>query len=188
MRKTVLSLVAATAVAVTSPAYASISIGSSGTTTGSTLTIQPPNNSVIPNKVDFDTSSNTAGIYTSYFDFSNDQTGFYNFALITSTLGATITLEQLLGDGGTTTLQTVTGTGNSLSLLTSILMPNTTYRFTYTSNFPVGGGTVSGNASFYAQPAGPVPEPGTWMLMLIGFAGAGFVLRLRRKPVLAQIA
>ena len=187
MSKIALSLVAATAVVLTSPAYAAITVGSSGTTTGSTLTIQPPNNSVIPNKVDFDTTSNLAGTYTSYFDFSNDQTGFYNFALITSTLGATITLEQLLGNGGTTTLQTVTGTGSSLSLLTSILMPNTTYRFTYTSNFPEGGGTVSGNASFYAQTA-PVPEPATWMLMLVGFAGAGFAMRLRRKPVLQQIA
>jgi len=34
----------------------------------------------------------------------------------------------------------------------------------------------------------PVPEPGTWSMMLLGFAGVGVAMRRRRKPVLAQIA
>jgi len=33
-----------------------------------------------------------------------------------------------------------------------------------------------------------VPEPATWGMMLLGFAGMGFVLRRRRQPALAQIA
>jgi hypothetical protein len=35
---------------------------------------------------------------------------------------------------------------------------------------------------------GAVPEPATWAMMLIGFAGVGFAMRRRRRPVLAQIA
>lgn len=34
----------------------------------------------------------------------------------------------------------------------------------------------------------PVPEPATWAMMLLGFGAAGFALRRRRNPVLAQVA
>ena len=34
---------------------------------------------------------------------------------------------------------------------------------------------------------GAIPEPGTWALMLLGFAGIGFAIRRRRKPVISQI-
>ena len=34
----------------------------------------------------------------------------------------------------------------------------------------------------------PVPEPATWALMLVGFAGIGMTLRRRRQTALAQIA
>ena len=34
----------------------------------------------------------------------------------------------------------------------------------------------------------PVPEPATWALMLLGFAGVGAAMRRQRKPALAQLA
>lgn len=34
----------------------------------------------------------------------------------------------------------------------------------------------------------PVPEPGTWAMMLLGFGAAGFAMRRRRAPILAQAA
>jgi len=33
-----------------------------------------------------------------------------------------------------------------------------------------------------------VPEPATWGMMLLGFAGIGFAMRRRRHPALAQLA
>lgn len=38
----------------------------------------------------------------------------------------------------------------------------------------------------YIQAA--VPEPATWAMMLVGFAGIGFAMRRRRTPALAQLA
>ena len=50
--------------------------------------------------------------------------------------------------------------------------------------------TTQGNGlvetTFSASTA--VPEPATWGLMLLGFAGIGFAMRRRRTSVLAQIA
>jgi hypothetical protein len=33
-----------------------------------------------------------------------------------------------------------------------------------------------------------VPEPATWGLMMLGFAGIGFAMRRRRRPAIAQVA
>ena len=57
-----------------------------------------------------------------------------------------------------------------------------TYTVTNTSNVL---GTYSGNFNFAVA---PVPEPATWAMMLLGFAGIGFAMRRSRKPVLAQLA
>jgi hypothetical protein len=36
--------------------------------------------------------------------------------------------------------------------------------------------------------APPVPEPGTWAMLLLGFGAIGFAMRRRTKPILAQLA
>jgi hypothetical protein len=182
MRKVVLSLVAATALAGATTANAAISIGS---TSGSDITVGTPDNTTLPNKVGFDTTTDTAGTVSPWFQFSNDQTGTYTFALITSTPFATVTLEELLNDGGTMVLQQLPGSSNSLTMTTGVLDAGVTYRFLYTFNAGDGGGTVSGNASFTKA----VPEPATWALMLMGFGGIGLAMRRRRRAMaLAQIA
>jgi len=186
MRRFMTALAGVTALSAASAANAAITLGATGTDPNSTFVVSPPDNVGIPETVAFRQQTDANGSYTSFFDFSNSQTGFYNFLLGTSTLGATVTFGKLLSDGGVTVLQTVTGTSNSLTLMTGTLAPNTTYRFSFNSNYPTGGGVTTGNASFYV--AAGVPEPATWGLMLLGFGGMGMVLRRRRKAVLAQIA
>jgi hypothetical protein len=182
MRKLLYAVAGAAALSTASLANAAITIGA---TSGTDIVVGTPDNVTIPNKVGFDTTTNTAGTVSPFFEFSNDQTGTYTFALITSTPGASVTLEQLMAGGGTSILQTVMGSGNSLTLNTGTLAANTTYRFLYNFTAGTGGGTVSGNASFLQS---AVPEPATWALMLMGFGGIGLAMRRRRKPVLAQVA
>ena len=52
-------------------------------------------------------------------------------------------------------------------------------------------GTTGGNGAYTGTLAfapGAVPEPGTWAMMLLGFGAVGFAMRRRRAPALAQLA
>jgi hypothetical protein len=49
-----------------------------------------------------------------------------------------------------------------------------------------GLGSYGGNLTF--TPAAAVPEPATWAMMLLGFAGIGWQFRRRRSATLAQFA
>ena len=49
--------------------------------------------------------------------------------------------------------------------------------------FSRGNGSFGGNATFV-----PIPEPGTWAMMLLGFGAVGFAMRRRRRPALVQAA
>jgi hypothetical protein len=167
-------------------ANAAITIGTTGTDPNSTFTITNVDNVGIPETVAFRQNTDAQGSYTSFFDFSNDLSGFYSFLIGTSTLNATVTFGKLLSNGGVTVLQQVNGSGNSISFTTGTLDPGAIYRLSFNSNYPAGGGVTTGNGSFYAAAA--VPEPATWGLMLLGFGGMGMVLRRRRRPTLAQIA
>ena len=61
----------------------------------------------------------------------------------------------------------------------------TTYSFNLSSYFP---GTPGYSHITVYDEAGPVPEPATWAMMLLGFGGIGMAMRRRRKPSLLQIA
>ena len=48
--------------------------------------------------------------------------------------------------------------------------------------------SFEGVTSIQGRVTGPVPEPATWAMMLLGFGGIGMAMRRRRRPVLAQVA
>jgi hypothetical protein len=54
------------------------------------------------------------------------------------------------------------------------------------SNFGYEGGTVWNETAFEAVSA--VPEPSTWAMMILGFAGVGFMTYRRRNQAAARAA
>ena len=61
---------------------------------------------------------------------------------------------------------------------------------TTTHTITLSDGTGSSNAQIFATGTPAVPEPATWGMMLLGFAGIGMAVRRSRKrnPALLQIA
>jgi hypothetical protein len=121
--------------------------------------------------------------FTEWLTFTNDLAGVYALTLDTSSSGIDFTSAILTGPGGPYEL--VEEFDNGISEfwnLSSLFLEAGTYTLTINGdNNSTGslGGTVTINA---------VPEPGTWAMMLVGFGAAGYAMRRRRLPVLAQMA
>jgi hypothetical protein len=71
------------------------------------------------------------------------------------------------------TLSLWTGLGTQTVLLNSTGNPADT----------ITNGSVTGTLTFDFTPTAAVPEPSTWAMMLIGFAGLGFAFRQSRRRV-----
>ncbi len=105
--------------------------------------------------------------------------------------GLTSTIEQFYSTTnqkyGGTSVGSITRTGlgsNNLNNTIGVDLGNGMYswtqKYTITATSGVGGRSASPTALSTA-----VPEPGTWALMIMGFGGAGALLRSRRKVLAA---
>jgi len=181
-----------TALAAASAASASVTIGTAigssctgGGCVAGTSTVTVTDNVGVPNKIEFDDTNASAGSQTAWFNFFVTPSMLGTFsATVATNPASTVTLLELLTGGtmstsGTTSLMTTPGT----QLTYGNLVAGQWYTFRYTANMSTAG-NISGNGAFY--PA--VPEPATWGMMLLGFAGMGLTLRRRRRPALAQVA
>ena len=180
MRKLALSIVAATAMSLATAGNSAIIIGGS-TNVDLPITVT---NGATSSFVEWGKNPEPSGSYSGFFEFNNTLGGIYSIIASTSTIGGTITGVSLSAPGGAPTFAAAVGSSNTLSLLTDYLGAGS-YRLTFSGTAPAGGGVASGNFTFLLQ---PVPEPATWGMMLIGFAGIGLAMRSRRRPVLAQVA
>ena len=127
-----------------------------------------------------------APTFTEWLTFTNDMAGVYALTLDTSSSGIDFVSAILTGPGGPYELNEDVDNGTvEFWSLSNLFLDAGTYMLTINgSNDSTGslGGTVTINAT----PA--VPEPGTWAMMLMGFGAAGYAMRRRRRPVLAQMA
>jgi hypothetical protein len=180
MRKLVLGLAAASSLAFASAANAAVTV----TNTANVLPTYTVVNGATQSTIAFSQNPEPGGVFSGWFEFTNTLPGLYSIIVGTSTPGATITDLTLSGTGGSPVLASSAGTTNTLSLLADNLASGD-YRFTFAGQAPPQGGVVSGNLTFQIV---PVPEPATWGMMLVGFAGIGFAMRRSRRPALAQIA
>ena len=178
MRKLYLCLLGAAAFTVATAANATVTIDDTSfeatdgpDTTGSTTTVGYT-----------DTALDNPS-FSEFLTFTNDLAGVYSLTLSTSSLSVDFTSAILSGPGGP--FELIKEFDNGIAEfwnLSSLFLEAGTYQLTINgNNSSTGslGGTVTINA---------VPEPGTWAMMLLGFGAAGYAMRRRRAPVLAQMA
>ena len=187
MRRVLLGITGATALALSSMAGAAVTV------TGSTgLNAPDPGNLTdFPNAIQ--TVGNTTTInfgqnpvtnpdFSASFTLNNSANGNYTIDLGTSDFGNVIFDTASLG----AFMLTPTTADHHEFILGSTFLAAGDYLFTLTGHTPEGatGGSFAGTVTI--RPA--VPEPGTWALMILGFGAMGLTLRRRRRPALAQVA
>lgn len=180
MRKLVSSVVGAIALAAASAANAGITLDSCDPN----LDKCTVDNSAAPSQstLAWEDASVSSPTFSSTIDFTNSNPGNYWLSLSTSTpdlLFTALTVTPITGSGS------ITYSGPPTSAIT--LLPGSlgigSYQLTFSGDSP-SGGAETGSLTFRLA----LPEPGTWALMLLGFAGIGVAMRRRRTPALAQLA
>ena len=177
MRKMVLAMAGAAALAISSAAGAQVTIDDCS------MVCDGPD--VVGNEttIGFTESGLGAPTFMEYLTFTNNLAGVYGITLDTSSTGIDFTSAILSGPGGPYALNEDVDNGIvEFWSLSSLFLEAGQYTLTIMGdNRSTGslGGTVTINA---------VPEPGTWAMMLLGFGAAGYAMRRRRAPVLAQAA
>ena len=186
MRKLLLAAAGAVAMATASMAGAAVTVS------GATGLNSPNPNGVYGNAdgsafFTFGQTNPLTDPFSGSFNFSNSLGGVYNIVLSTSTSGVAFSNAYVLG--GVCVLTTDCALSpfpdaQNLRLNGLNLLANTVYSFHFTgSNSVAPGGALTGNFSIT-----PAPEPATWGMMLIGFAGIGLAMRRGRRRSLAQLA
>ena len=180
MRKLILTAVGAAALATASMANATITLDSCDASLDSCT----PDNTLAPaqSTLAWHDSSVTSPTFNATIDFTNDVAGNYWVSLTTSTpelLFTALTITPITGSGS------IVYAGPATSAIT--LLPGSlgvgSYHLSFSGLSPTGG-AESGNLLFRLA----VPEPSTWAMMLLGFAGIGFAMRRRPRQALAQLA
>lgn len=137
------------------------------------------NNPVLPSAVA------TAGLNDTYFLLTGST--FLNAGTNTFTIPHDDGLE-LSFDGGIGTVLSQPGPTAPVNTLFSFTAPSAGLY-----NFTMSYGECCGPPARLAftlngAPVGGVPEPATWAMMLLGFAGIGLAMRRRRSTTVAQVA
>jgi hypothetical protein len=177
MRQLALALAAVAALSIAGSAHAAV------VTTGYTFTTGDAGSGTF--SVDFDT---VAATYTlSAFDYtlgattfttanvSLQQTGGFSFVIGGNTNGATIVSSL----GGADDFMFDWGPG-------PVFPPSTFTYYVAADIFPER--RTSNILAFAQTPTGGVPEPATWAMMLLGFAGIGLATRRRKLAEMKALA
>ena len=180
MRKLLLGVVGATALAVGSAAGAVVTVDSS------TMVISGPTTVVDTTTIGFTEAQLSSPTFLETVVFTNTLAGLYSIALTTSSPQIDFTSAVLSGLGGPYNLVEIDddGTNEYWRLANPVQLGASQYTLSINGNNS-GAGSLGGSITISPS---AVPEPATWAMMLFGFGAVGFALRRRRTPVLAQVA
>jgi hypothetical protein len=208
MRKVGLALIGAAALAGSSAASAAIEF--TGTTQGclslTSAPCTPVNSSTLAglnfSTGHFDQFTSDSGFAGIGGVFNNDTFGFFsqdgsanNYTGDFFTLLINFTLPPGVSGGGTfaaTLIGSVSGAGGNNGGVNVSFAPSTQLFHSSAGDFTLHVNDVAVSGTGAASPISgyiqAVPEPATWAMMLVGFAGMGMAMRRRRNPALAQLA
>ena len=177
MRKLILGLAGAAALAVSSAAGAQVTLNDCSMDCDGPATVGAETT------IGFTEAGLDSPDFTEWLTFTNDLAGVYALTLNTSSSGIDFTSAILTGPGGPYELDEEFDNGVSeFWQVSSLFLEAGQYTLTIMGdNRSTGslGGTITINA---------VPEPGSWAMMLLGFGAAGYAMRRRRAPVFAHAA
>ena len=181
MRKLVLGLVGASALAIGSAAGAVVTVDSS------TTVVSGPTTVADTTTIGFTEASLSSPTFMETVAFTNTLAGLYSITLTTSSPDIDFTSAFLAGLGGPYNLVEIDddGTNEFWRLANPVTLGASSYLLTINGNNS-GAGSLGGSITIRQAPS--VPEPATWAMMLLGFGAVGFAMRRRQKPVLAQLA
>jgi hypothetical protein len=201
MKSTIAGIIAFGSAALLSPAQAAVIFSDNFNSYAAQLNWVPPANWSAPGPGAVDLIGETTTITT--FDFYPGNGGYVD---LDGSNGIAGTLQTLMsfgagsytlsfdlggnarGDVAKTTTITLGNFSTSITLLSSDPYQLRSFTFTTTggplvfSDLPGGDGNI-GNILDNVQVATAVPEPATWAMMLLGFAGLGFAFRQSRRKV-----
>jgi hypothetical protein len=192
MRKTLIALASATALALSSTAANASAVVLSPTAVAPGPNITPPVSGTFGNSFNpvAPAMSITPGMFTDVFNFNLTGASLANGSLISISLQGGNNIDftcptcAVLLDSTAFTL--VSSGGFDVFTLSPTNLALGPHAFTITGNI-TSGPTAAYTGTFNLNL--PVPEASTWAMMLLGFGAIGFAMRGRRPTtVLAQVA
>lgn len=172
MHKLLISLAGATALAMGSAAGAAVTIDST------TVVVDGPKTVADVTVIGFTDANLASPTFSENLILTNTLAGLYSITLTTSSPGVDFTSAILSGLGGPYSLVEIDddGTNEFWRLANPITLGPSTYALTINgTNNSAGplGGSITINSA--------IPEPGTWMTLLLGFGAVGYAMRRRRE-------
>lgn len=176
----------------TAAAAAALALASTGANaaalvlgTGSTTTVTPPASGTFGNSF----NPATPGLFTDVYNIMLTGASLTDASLISVSLAGGNNIDFTCGSCSVkfdSTPFSLVSSGNlDVFTLNPVNLAAGAHAITITGNIGSGpSASYSGTVNFNL----PLPEPATWAMMLLGFAGIGMAIRRRQRPVLAQLA